>query len=720
MIIGEVRSSLRGDQEVVIVENGLTKRIAIKNLENLNFKSFYLPTLSGEDKMELKPISDFVKHPKRSQLVKLTTKTGRSIVVTPDHSVFTHVNFKIAAINTNQLKHGDPIIIPAKLPNNFNDINHINLLEIFRKEYRLENAEPYIRKAIKVLGWRRASKICGILDIYRYLLSTQKTRIPIESFLKLMKEAKIKYNLEDLRIKKGTSSSIPANFPINENTLRLIGYYLAEGNIDATKIQITNSKPKIIEDIKNICQKELGLKVTQRNVHGYGTSVQMYIMSKPLLDLFVYLGCGKTSFYKRIPEFVYGLNERNICALLRGMYSGDGSFSSVKKAGNMVRYFSTSKKLVEDVSYALLSLGIVCRLHKRPPAKNGKKYLYTAEIKQRKYIEYFLKNIGFTHKKPVIISKTFAHSKDDSVIFNPKELEKHLKLPRKYRYLRRTKCCSKDYLKRISEEVKCSNELYDFVHGDFFIDKVKSIEIINLPKPEHVYDLEVKSTQRFVGGFGGILLHNTEAKALYEAMRVGALANVVAGTIHGDSPYGVFDRVVNDLEVPRTSFKATDIIIVANPIRSADGLHRWRRITSITEVRKEWEDDPVREKGFVELMRYDAKSDTLEPTDALLNGDSEIIKNIASNVKEWAGDWNAVWDNIILRTKIKETLVKVAEKEKNFDILEAGFIILSNDIFHKISDKVKDEVGSLDSKRIFFEWNEWFKKEVQKQKRKNA
>ena len=61
-------------------------------------------------------------------------------------------------------------------------------------------------------------------------------------------------------------------------------------------------------------------------------------------------------------------------------------------------------------------------------------------------------------------------------------------------------------------------------------------------------------------------VRSAEAKALYEAMRVGALANTVAGTIHGASPYAVFDRVVNYLEVPATSFKATDIIAVANPI----------------------------------------------------------------------------------------------------------------------------------------------------------
>ena len=209
-------------------------------------------------------------------------------------------------------------------------------------------------------------------------------------------------------------------------------------------------------------------------------------------------------------------------------------------------------------------------------------------------------------------------------------------------------------------------------------------------------------------------IRSKEALALYEAMRIGALANMVAGTIHGDSPYGVFDRVVNDLGVPRTSFKATDIIIVANPIRSADGMHRWRRVTQITEVRKHWENDPLLENGFVDLMKYDSRTDKLEPTDELINGESEILKNVAGNVKEWAGSWDAVWDNILLRTKMKETLVQVAKKTKMLNLLEADFVVHSNDEFHKISDKIRQEVGSLDSKRIFFDWNEWLKTTIKK------
>jgi len=211
-------------------------------------------------------------------------------------------------------------------------------------------------------------------------------------------------------------------------------------------------------------------------------------------------------------------------------------------------------------------------------------------------------------------------------------------------------------------------------------------------------------------------IRSKEALALYEAMRIGALANVVAGTIHGDSPYGVFDRVVNDLQVPRTSFKATDIIVVANPIKSPDGLRRWRRVTQITEVRKHWEEDPLREHGFVDLMKYDSKTDSLIPTDDLINGDSDVLKAIAGNVKEWAGDWDSVWNNIMLRANIKETLVNYAVNTKMLDLLEAKFVIESNDEFHKISGSVREEVGSLDTKRIFEEWGDWLKRKIREKK----
>jgi len=205
-----------------------------------------------------------------------------------------------------------------------------------------------------------------------------------------------------------------------------------------------------------------------------------------------------------------------------------------------------------------------------------------------------------------------------------------------------------------------------------------------------------------------------EAVALFEAMRVGAAANVVAGTIHADSPYGVYDRVVNDIGVPKTSFKAIDIIVTTNPVIS--GLKKFKRVLRITEVRKEWEDDPLREGAFVDLMVYNAKTDKLEITDELRNGNSYILKRMAGRVKEFAGDWDSVWQNIELRAECKQAIVDISEEREDKDILEAKFVIKANDQFHLISDRIKEKTGTLDPKQILFEYKEWLRKEVKKRK----
>ncbi|MFH0832105.1 MAG: type II/IV secretion system ATPase subunit [Candidatus Aenigmatarchaeota archaeon] len=202
-------------------------------------------------------------------------------------------------------------------------------------------------------------------------------------------------------------------------------------------------------------------------------------------------------------------------------------------------------------------------------------------------------------------------------------------------------------------------------------------------------------------------VRSREALALYEAMRIGALANVVAGTIHVDSAYGVFDRVVNDLGVPPTSFKATDIVLVCNVLRSPDGLHSFRRVVELTEVRKHWKNDPLEEGGFVNLLEYSALDDMLKPSKTLIMGESVVLNEIANRVREWRGRWDAIWDNIKLRENILQTLVNYAKSKNKPELLEAPTVIESNSAFHLISNEVKEELGKLDSKIIYSKWLEW-------------
>ncbi|MFO7711395.1 MAG: type II/IV secretion system ATPase subunit [Candidatus Woesearchaeota archaeon] len=247
----------------------------------------------------------------------------------------------------------------------------------------------------------------------------------------------------------------------------------------------------------------------------------------------------------------------------------------------------------------------------------------------------------------------------------------------------------------------------------FNIQPMKVASALSRSSSEMGADDGIRSTLRL--GDSALIVgevRSTEAKALYEAMRVGAAANTVAGTIHGDSPYGIYDRVVNDIGVPKTSFKATDVCIVANPVRSADGIHKFRRITEITEVRKHWVDDPFTEGGFVDLLKYNSTNDTVEPTADLINGDSEIIKAVAGNISELAGNWDAVWENITLRGRIKEEQVKAAKEAEREELLEAEFTIRCNDQFHVLSDRIKQESGFLDYELLFTEWKNWLRRAV--------
>ncbi|MEM5776890.1 MAG: type II/IV secretion system ATPase subunit [Candidatus Aenigmatarchaeota archaeon] len=249
------------------------------------------------------------------------------------------------------------------------------------------------------------------------------------------------------------------------------------------------------------------------------------------------------------------------------------------------------------------------------------------------------------------------------------------------------------------------------------IERMKSRSVITRVESELPADEALRTALRL--GDSCLIVgevRSKEAVALFEAMRIGALAHVVAGTIHGESAYGVFDRVVNDLGVTKTSFKAIDIVTVSGMIKSADGLRRFRRVLEVTEIRKHWKDDPLSENGFVNLMEYSAKDDTLKPTDTLLSGESYVINEIAKRVREWHGNWDAVWDNIELRAKIKQTMVDYAIKLNRKDILEADWVSASNEMFHLLSDQVQRELGQLESKEIFKRWEEWFKNNLRGRK----
>ncbi len=198
-------------------------------------------------------------------------------------------------------------------------------------------------------------------------------------------------------------------------------------------------------------------------------------------------------------------------------------------------------------------------------------------------------------------------------------------------------------------------------------------------------------------------VRSTEAKALYEAMRVGAVGNVVMGTIHGESAYSIWDRVVNDLGVPTTSFKATDFAIVAAPIRFGGSLQRARRIVEITEIKKKWDRDPGSEGGFLQWMEFDAEKDELKFFEDKL-AESEWVKKVARMRGLTLAD---ILAEAKARGEAKWHLVELKRKHDIPHLLEAEYTIRAHNKYLLLEEKQRQDYGKVDHEELLSEWKHW-------------
>jgi len=198
-------------------------------------------------------------------------------------------------------------------------------------------------------------------------------------------------------------------------------------------------------------------------------------------------------------------------------------------------------------------------------------------------------------------------------------------------------------------------------------------------------------------------VRSKEAQVLYEAMRIGAIGNTVMGTIHGENAYSVWDRIVNDLDVPNTSFKATDVIVTCAPIRFKGSIKKDRRLIEITEVGKHWYEDPEREGGLVDLVGFDVAKDDQYFIEQNLKK-SELFPKMANKRGMKIAD---IMAEINARADAKQFLVDVKNKHGVPELLEARYTVPANDKWLLILERQREIHGSVNFKEAGEEWEEW-------------
>ncbi|MCB9371145.1 type II/IV secretion system ATPase subunit [Candidatus Woesearchaeota archaeon] len=198
-------------------------------------------------------------------------------------------------------------------------------------------------------------------------------------------------------------------------------------------------------------------------------------------------------------------------------------------------------------------------------------------------------------------------------------------------------------------------------------------------------------------------IRGKEAKVLYEAMRVGAMSNVVTGTIHADTAYGVYDRVVNDLGVTKGSFKVTDFIVLINLIKDASGSRKVRRVVGVVEVLKDWEDEPQ----FQTLFQYNPDTDDLEPTQVLKEGKSIVLKELLKNTRTYKNMSDVITD-IELRSTIKNIILNAVGKKTEF--LEAEHTKALSTMFLKLYRNITDFSNKAAIRNLYQEYEQMVKR----------
>ena len=210
-----------------------------------------------------------------------------------------------------------------------------------------------------------------------------------------------------------------------------------------------------------------------------------------------------------------------------------------------------------------------------------------------------------------------------------------------------------------------------------------------------------------------------EAKVLYESIRVGATGNTVLGTIHGRGPRDVFERVVYDLGIPATSFKATDAVVVTQRLPIG------RRVTEIAELNKDIDIETLGSglealRLFTSLMKYNNEKDMLDFSGDFNPAESQVLNQIADRRGITPVQ---VWKDILIRARMYEKMVAEYKETGLHEALELKSAVDSNKKYIALIDDQRYKDGgrykNVDYEQAYAKWSEWFDeyiKQIQQKK----
>ena len=478
----------------------------------------------GEHKV--KKISNIVKHPLKSDLYKIKTNLGYNVTTTPSHSIFTYSNGKVDVKSGKEVTTQDYILIPKNLPRvdkkiiidlkNYMDKNRIYGVKNKEKIDFIPD-EAYVDLDIK--QWTKLRKIRKNKKISRKELSKKlgvyltvseqwefkhNNVMPQYKFFRKylqiigIKETNLKFkvhvSLDNINkvcdfkefYLDNKCSPIKTEIGLDKNLCYLLGWYIGDGNSSKGKknsyrysLSLGEDKIPYLARIKKAIRNSLGVNLILDNKEKNNCLV-VHFNSYTFDNLLKHFGLDRElASYKFVPNEIFNLKKELQISFLKGLLQSDGSVFVGKSQGiankGVFVHGTSSKKLMDGLVFLYRQLGLLPSITKR----RAKDHMYKGVLIKSNH-DWYMITIGSIKQ----LKKGYEIWKDHN---NAWKLNEFIK-----------KSTKGEDRRNIIE-----------VNKDFQAVKVLKIEKIK-PEDNYVYDISVDLNRSFIGGLGGLTLHNSD------------------------------------------------------------------------------------------------------------------------------------------------------------------------------------------------------------------
>ncbi len=288
-------------------------------------------------------------------------------------------------------------------------------------------------------------------------------------------------------------------------------------------VVFTNSEELLLDRFVALAEQLFGLK--GKKEYQDGKTPNVLLMSKMLADFLNALGCGKIANSKQMPSQLLSCDDRILSRFLTSYFIGDGSFCD-----GDIEFSTASRGLQLQLSYALSRFGVLHVLGERKI--NGVLY-YRIFVRGIDNLTLLLGALQSDHKKVSAIrgyisSKHTEYSAIDIVPLSKDCIEELYRKYSSYSALLKAGVEIHNYIgngERMgastfrafvqSLNVSSGNQMQRLAVHELAdaLDYIYCDEIVEVEEqkgPIDVYDVSLPDYGRnFVGGFGGLILHNT-------------------------------------------------------------------------------------------------------------------------------------------------------------------------------------------------------------------